>query len=78
VVAGADAEETGQETGEELSTGNAATEKLLNERQSTVGDALKNKDGPTETTLQQQILREAENLYGSGKKELLEAFKDVG
>jgi len=28
------------------------------------------------TTVQQQIMQEAENLYGAGKKELLEAFKD--
>ena len=31
---------------------------------------------PVNATVQQQILREAENLYGSGRKELLEAFKD--
>jgi len=30
---------------------------------------------PTANTLQQQIEREANNLYGAGKKELLEAFK---
>ena len=31
---------------------------------------------PATTSLQQQIQREAKNLYGSGKEELLEAFKD--
>ena len=31
---------------------------------------------PLASTLQQQIQREAENLYGAGKEELLEAFKD--
>ena len=30
---------------------------------------------PLASTLQQQIQREAENLYGAGKEELLEAFK---
>ena len=44
---------------------------------STAENTLHNSEAePATTSLQQQIQREAKNLYGSGKEELLEAFKD--